>query len=108
MKLQPQEVREFMRSKTEPGFSPASIRDFRATLPPALSGAFSDGLVARNVAMLPEPPPLEKPPLRVFTMEEARRFLDLVKGDRLEAVFTVALTLGMREGEILGLRWQDV
>jgi integrase len=108
MKLQPQEVREFMRSKTEAGFSPASIRDFRATLRAALNVAVHDGLIARNVAMLAKPPRLEKPPLRVFTMEEARRFLELVKGHRLEAVFTVALTLGMREGEILGLRWQDV
>ena len=43
-----------------------------------------------------------------FTKEEALRFLDTVKGHRLEAIFTVALALGMREGEILGLRWQDV
>jgi integrase len=108
LKLQPQEVREFMRSKAEAGFSPTSIRDFRATLRAGLNVAVHDGLIARNVAMLAKPPRLEKTPLRVFTTEEARRFLEIVKGHRLEAVFTVALALGLREGEILGLRWRDV
>jgi integrase len=108
LKLQPQEVREFMRSKAEAGFAPTSIRDFRATLRAALNVAVHDGLIARNVAMLAKPPRLEKPERRVFTLEEARRFLEVVKGHRLEAIFTVALALGMREGEILGLRWQDL
>jgi integrase len=108
LKLQPQDVREFMRSKAEAGFAPTSIRDFRATLRAALNVAVHDGLIARNVAMLAKPPRLEKPERRVFTLEEARRFLEVVKGHRLEAIFTVALALGMREGEILGLRWQDL
>jgi integrase len=39
---------------------------------------------------------------------QARRFLKAVKGDRLEALYIVALMTGMREGEPLGLRWADV
>jgi integrase len=60
------------------------------------------------VATLAKPPLLEKRVLRVFSLEEAAQFLEVVKGHRLEALFTVALALGLREGEILGLRWQDV
>jgi integrase len=108
VKLQPQDVREFMQGKAEAGLRPKSIRHFRATLRVALNVAMRDGLVARNAASLVKPPPLEKSAVQVFTKEEAFRFLNLVKGHRLEAVFTVALSLGLREGEILGLRWQDV
>jgi len=108
MKLQPQDVREFMRGKAEAGFASKSIHHFRATLRAALNVAVHDGLIARNVAMLAKPPHLEKPELRVFNVEEARLFLEVVKGHRLEALFSVALALGLREGEILGLRWRDV
>lgn len=107
-KLQPQEIREFMQSKAKSGFAPKSIRHFRATLRTALNVAMRDGLIARNVAALAKPPRMAKPTLHVFTRKEAMRFLGIVKGHRLEAIFTVALALGMREGEILGLRWQDV
>ena len=108
VKLQPQEVREFMQTKSKAGLAPRSIRHFRGTLRTALNVAMRDGLVARNVAALVKPPRLQKSKLHVFTREEALRFLDITKGHRLEAIFTVALSLGLREGEILGLRWQDV
>jgi integrase len=43
-----------------------------------------------------------------LTEEQAAHFLNIVKGDRFEALFVLAVTTGMREGELLGLRWQDV
>ncbi|HEX3748065.1 MAG TPA: site-specific integrase [Bryobacteraceae bacterium] len=108
VKLQPQEVRAFMQTKAAGGLSPKSIRHFRATLRAALNVAMRDGMVARNVAALVKPPRLQKGALHVFTKKQALLFLDLARGHRLEAIYTVALSLGMREGEILGLRWQDV
>ena len=107
-KVQPQDVREFMRAKSESGLSSKTIRHLRATLRAALNVAVHDGLIYRNVAALAKPPRLEKKPLRVFDQEEAIRFLSAVKSHRLEALFTVGLSLGLREGEILGLRWDDV
>ncbi len=108
VKLQPQEVREFMQNKVEAGLAPKSIRHFRATLRAALNVAVHDGLIARNVAALAKPPNIEKRSLRVFNETEAAQFLALVEGHRLAALFKVALALGLREGEILGLRWQDI
>ena len=68
-----------------------------------------DGLVIRNVAALVEPPrEAQKHEPAVFTLEQARAFLDVVRGHRLEALFSVALSLGLRKGEVLGVRWQDV
>jgi integrase len=43
-----------------------------------------------------------------FTAEQARSFLKAAQGDRLEALYVLAITTGMRRGELLGLRWQDV
>jgi integrase len=108
LKLLPQDVREFMRAAAEKGLAPKSIRHFRATLRAALNVAVQDGLIARNAAALAKPPRLEKRLLQVFNLEQARLFLDVVKGNRLEAIFTVALLIALREGEILGLRWRDV
>jgi integrase len=108
VKLQPQDVREFMLERAQAGYGPKSIRHYRATLRTALNVAMGDGLIARNAAALAKPPRLEKPVPQSFTKEEALTFLNLVKGHRLEALFSVTLALGLREGETLGLRWQDV
>ena len=62
----------------------------------------------------PATPPSWSPPAQAhhdfvtFTPDQARRFLEAVKGDRLEALYILALTTGMREGELFALRWADV
>ena len=43
-----------------------------------------------------------------MTVEEARRLIETIRGDRLEALWVCALTVGLRRGELLGLRWSDV
>jgi integrase len=44
----------------------------------------------------------------MLSPEQARAFLDAAKGERLEALYTVALSLGLQMGEALGLRWQYI
>lgn len=55
-----------------------------------------------------DPPRYRSPEVQPFTPEGARAFLDATRGDRLEALYTVVLAVGLREGEALGLRWEDV
>jgi integrase len=65
-------------------------------------------MVARNVAALvapPRVPPSEATPL---DPQQARRLLEALEGERLQALFAVPLTAGLRPSEALGLRWQDV
>jgi integrase len=64
--------------------------------------------VPRNVAVLVDPPRAKRAEIRTLDPNQARAFLEAVKGDRLEALYSVAVALGMRQGEILGLRWSDV
>jgi integrase len=116
LKLTPQRVREFMTEKLAEQigngtatYSPRSVAHMRDMLRAALSVAVRDGVLPRNSAALVAAPRGHTPQEQhVLGPEEARRFLSAVSGSRLEALFSVALALGLREGECLGLRWQDV
>jgi integrase len=74
----------------------------------ALNDALRWGLVARNVATLVTPPRGQRYEVRPLDPVQARRFLDAVRGDRLEALYSVALAVGLRQGEALGLQWDDI
>jgi integrase len=65
-------------------------------------------LLAYNAAQLVDPPKQRRYTSTVWTPDETRRFLATVQGDRFEALYTVATYLGLRQGEILALRWSDV
>lgn len=106
--LTPQRVQSLLNALSRRGLSPRTVTYTRAVLRRALNQALRWGLVPRNVAVLVEPPRQKRTERRVFTHEEAVVFLDAVRGDRLEALYTVALTLGLRRGEAVGLLWSDV
>jgi integrase len=107
-KLTPQDIRAFMTEKLKDGLSPKTVKHLRDTLRNALNVAVKDGLIVRNAAALADPPRAERHEMKAFTPTQARQFLDEIRGHRLEALFSVALSLGLRQGEVLGLRWQDV
>ncbi len=65
-------------------------------------------LIARNPTEAVDAPCPRLKEISVFTVEEAQRFLEAAKGDRLHALYVLALMTGMRQGELLGLRWQDI
>ncbi len=107
-KLSPEDVQAFMNARLKAGLSARTVQYLRAVLRRALGQALKWGLVARNVATLVDPPRYKRPQVIPLSHEESRTFLQSIKGERLEALFSVALALGMREGEALGLRWQEV
>jgi integrase len=107
-RLTPLHVQQLLNRKLESGLNPKSVRYIRGTLSTALNQAVRWGLISRNAASLVDGPRVEQYEIQPFTPEEARAFLAAIKGDRLEALYSVALTMGLRQGEALGLRWQDV
>ncbi len=107
-KLAPQHVQAFLNEKLAAGLSPRTVQYLRAILRRAIGQALKWGLVARNVAALVDPPRSRRPGVRPLSPEQARAFLEAVKGDRLEALYSVAVALGLRQGEALGLRWEDL
>ena len=104
--LTPANVRGLHREKLDAGLSPATVRKIHSTLHKALAQAVADGLLPRNAADVkaPRPAPEEMRPL---SEDEARRFLEAAKGDTFEALYVLAVTTGLRRGELLALRWED-
>jgi integrase len=74
----------------------------------ALGQAEKWGLVARNVAKLAQPPAYRRPQMQALDAAQANRLLAAASGHRLEPLFRVALALGLRQGELLGLPWREV
>jgi integrase len=107
-KLSPQQVRQFLNAKLEAGLSPRTVKHLLVTLRGALAVAVKDGQIPRNVAALVDPPRAPQPEIQAFDPEQARAFLEAVRGSRMEAAFTAAVAVGLRQGEILGLKWEKV
>jgi integrase len=102
------DVQKALNRKSADGLKPKSIRYIRGTLRAALNHAVKWGLIEKNPAAVVAVPRVEPYEIRPFTPAEARMFLNAIKGDRLEALYSVALTMGLRQGEALGLRWRDI
>jgi integrase len=108
IKLSPYHVQAMLNEKLATSLSPRTVQYLRAVLRQALGQAVKWGQVPRNVATLVDPPRSVRQEIRPLTDAEAHAFLDVIAGDRLEAMYLTALTLGLRQGELIGLRWQDV
>lgn len=106
--LEPQHVQALLNAKLQDGLSPRTVLHIRAVLRRALGQALKWGLVRRNVATLIDPPRAHRVEIRPLTPEQGRALLEAARGDRLEALYRVALSLGLRLGEALGLRWVDI
>lgn len=87
---------------------PKGQRNVLGFLGRVLDLALARGHVLRNAARLVEPPRVVTAEQAVLTEPEARRIIKAVSGDRLEALWVMALGSGLRQGELLGLRWEDV
>jgi integrase len=101
-------VRGLYRERLEAGLAPRMVQLVHVTLHKALKQAVVDGLIPRNVTEAVKAPQPEKKEIKPLSPEQARRLLEEVKGERLEPLYVLAVTTGMRQGELLGLKWEDV
>lgn len=88
--------------------APRSVAHRLACLRTALTYAQRQGLVDRNATVGVQLPRIPRTAVTPLTVDEARAFLAFTAEDRLAALYVLALTTGMRQGELLGLRWKDV
>jgi integrase len=79
----------------------------RQVLSAALTRAVREEVISRNVARLVELPTWEPGAVRPWSADEAMAFL-AARPDPLYPAFVLLLVYGMRCGEVLGLRWQDI
>lgn len=90
------------------GLSPKTVRHVHVTLRKSLSDAVRWGRVVRNAAEHASPPRVERPQMRVWSVEQLRTFLEAVGEDRWAAGWYLLASTGMRRGELVGLRWDDI
>ena len=107
-KLSPGDVQALLNSKLKTGLSPRRVQFIHAVLRRAVGQAEKWGLVSRNVVKLVDVPRVKRVKRIPYSPKEARVFIEAIRGDRLEALFYVALALGLRQGEALGLSWSDI
>ena len=100
-KLNALQVQALYRKKLDAGLSPTTVRKIHATLYKALKQAVRWQLVPRNVCDSVTPPRATKVEIEALTREEVKRLLDTAKSDGLFALYVLACTTGMRQGEIL-------
>ena len=109
-KLSAAHVQGLYRSMQDGGLSSRTVRYAHAVLRRALKQAMRWGMIPRNPCDDADPPKANREEMRPLDREQARRLLSFASsdGDRLEALWVLAIHTGMRPGELLGLKWEDV
>jgi integrase len=107
-KLGPDMLQKFYADKLAAGCGPRTVQLCHLHISQALKQAMRLGLVSRNVADLVTPPRWTRREMTIWTLDEARRFLSVADQSHHGPIWALALATGMRRGELLGLRWQDV
>ena len=104
--LTPAHVRGLYREKLEAGSSVRTVRYIHTTLHKALKQAVMDGLIPRNATEAVKPPQPTREEMHPLTPEQAKLLLQVAheSGDRLEALYVLAIHTGLRQGELLGLK----
>jgi integrase len=107
-RLTAQQVQVLYGYKLGTGLSRTTVHHLHAVLHRALAQAERLGLVARNVCDLVEAPRMAEREMQVLARGQVRHLLDMANDDRLAALYVLAVSTGMRQGELLALRWRDV
>ena len=106
--LTAEHIQSFQNKLLAAGSAPRSVIKARLVLSSALDQAERWGFIPRNPVQLVDPPRVPEVEREPITPEQAHALLDAVQGHRLEALYTVALALGLRRSKALGLKWSDV
>jgi integrase len=101
-------VKGLYREKLDAGSSPRTVQYIHVTLHKALKDAVGDGLLPKNVATGLKPSKPRRHEMNPLNPEQAKAFLCAIRGDRYEALYVLAVHCGLRQGELLGLKWGDI
>jgi len=107
-KLTGQHLQQLYTEKLESGLSSTTVSAIHSMLHTALDDAIKLGILTRNVCEAVSPPRKVHKEMKPLTPEQVRQLLEVAKGHPQEALFILALATGMRRGELLGLKWQDI
>jgi integrase len=106
--LQAAHLQRLYRDLRVEGLSAATVQRVHAVLRSALRHAVDTGVVTRSVAQIVHPPTPEQGERTTLTPAQAKVLLAEASKTRHHALITVAVYCGLRQGELLGLRWADI
>jgi integrase len=107
-RLTPQHLERLYAELVDEGLSPTTVHHIHATIHHALRQGVRLGVVPRNVSDFADPPRARRYEIHPLSQAEVRTLLEAAHGGRLEALYVLAVSTGMRIGELLALRWSDV
>lgn len=107
-RLEPRHLEQLYADVVRSGRSKRTAQFIHSVLHRALGKAARQGLIARNVADLVDRPRVERHEMSVLDPEQARRFERVATDDPEGGLYVLAINTGMRQSELLGLRWRDV
>ena len=102
------QLQSLYSTKLDSGLSARTVRMIHTTLHKALKQAVKWSLIPRNVTEAVSPPREQKKEIKPLNEEEVKRLLKAVRGDKLEALYVLGIHTGLRSGELLALRWEDL
>jgi len=105
--FKPSFIKEWQAKLLEKGLSPKSVKNIRIVLSTILNDAVMDEIIEKNPVLLVKPPKQEKSEVEVFSLDEVKILLKNADG-WFKHFLTVAFFTGMRTGELLALKWEDV
>ena len=106
--IQPANIKHLYMTKKEEGRGPRTVQLIHTILHNILQQAVREGILGRNPVEAVERPKVEKTEMKILTEEQARRFIISTMRNRYGMLFYLALMTGMRQGELLGLKWADL
>lgn len=106
--IQPAHIKRLYAIKHEEGRGARTVQMVHSLLFSVLKQAVKEGILGRNPSEAVDRPKVEQAEFQVLNEDQAQQFLIACTGSEFEAVFYLALTTSMRQGELLGLKWSDV
>jgi len=107
-KLSPDHIQKLYSNKLNSGVSPSTVHHIHKVLSRALTIAVIRGYIEHNPAKFVSKPQIIRKEMKTFSSEEVRILFREISGSRLEALYYLAVTTGLRQAEILGLQWPDL
>ena len=106
--LRPDQLQKLYNDTLKQDFSPSTIKIMHILMKGALKQAVQNGLIMRDITEGTVRPKMIKSDARVFTVDEQKQFQDILTDEKYSLIYMLGLGTGLRIGELLGLRWQDI
>jgi integrase len=107
-KLRPEQIDQWHAALLKTGLAARTVGHAHRVLGTVLKRAVENGTLTRNVAAIRKPPAVEAKEIEILTAEDITAILDSLRGHTLHPIASLALTTGMRRGELLALQWSDI